>query len=75
MAGGDAARNAEIAEGIFEGETSAFRDLVLLNAGIRIWLAERAPSIGDGVDLARGAIFSGAAKRKLEALRVRKTGA
>ena len=75
MAGGDAARNAEIAEGIFEGETSAFRDLVLLNAGIRIWLAERAPSIGDGVDLARGAIFSGAAKRKLEALRARKTGA
>ena len=75
MAGGDAARNAAIAEGIFEGETSAFRDLVLLNAGIRIWLAERAPSIGDGVDLARGAIFSGAAKRKLAALRARKKGA
>lgn len=74
MAGGDADRNAEIAEGIFEGETSAFRDLVLLNAGVRIWLAERAPSIGDGVDLARGAIFSGAAKRKLEALKARKKG-
>jgi anthranilate phosphoribosyltransferase len=69
MAGGDAARNAAIAERIFEGEQGAHRDLVLLNAGIRIWLAERAGSIGEGIEAARTAIDSGAAKGKLGALR------
>ena len=66
MEGGDAAYNAAIARRILDGEPGAHRDLVLLNAGIRIWLAERAPSIGDGIDTARAAIESGAAARKLE---------
>jgi anthranilate phosphoribosyltransferase len=69
MAGGDAATNAAIAERIFAGESGAHRDLVLLNAGMRIWLAERAPSIGEGIELARKAIDSGAARAKLDALR------
>jgi anthranilate phosphoribosyltransferase len=69
MAGGDAAHNAAIAERIFVGEPGAYRDLVLLNAGARIWLAERANSIGEGIDAARVAIDSGAAGRKLEQLR------
>jgi anthranilate phosphoribosyltransferase len=69
MAGGTAAENAAVAERIFAGETGAHRDLVLLNAGVRIWLAERAPSIGDGVEMARQAIDSGAAKAKLDAIR------
>lgn len=67
MAGGDAATNASIAEGILAGETGAHRDLVLLNAGVRIWVAERASSIGDGIELARKAIDSGAARGKLAA--------
>lgn len=65
MDGGDAAYNAAIAERILAGEPGAHRDLVLLNAGIRIWLAERALNIGDGIDVAREAIDSGAAKQKL----------
>ena len=69
MAGGDAARNAAIAERIFAGEPGAYRDLVLLNAGIRIWLAGRAPGIGEGIDAARAVIQSGAARAKLEQLR------
>lgn len=69
MAGGDAAHNAAIAESIFEGEPGAYRDLVLLNAGLRIWLGERAPSIGEGIEAARAAIDSGAAARKLAELR------
>ncbi len=69
MAGGDAAHNAAIAEAIFAGEAGAYRDLVLLNAGIRIWLAERADSIGAGIELARTAIDSGAAREKLDAAR------
>jgi anthranilate phosphoribosyltransferase len=69
MAGGDAASNAAIAERIFAGEGGAHRDLVLLNAGIRIWLAERATSVGEGIELARRAIESGEARRKLDAVK------
>jgi anthranilate phosphoribosyltransferase len=69
MEGGDAAANAAIAERILAGEPGAHRDLVLLNAGLRIWFAERAESIGDGIELARQAIDSGAARKKLEEVR------
>jgi anthranilate phosphoribosyltransferase len=69
MAGGHAAHNAAIAERILEGETGAYRDLVLLNAGLRIFLAERAATIGEGIDRAREAIDSRAARSKLEAWR------
>lgn len=67
MAGGDAAMNASIARRILTGEPGAHRDLVVLNAGLRIWLAERAASIGEGIELARRAIDSGAARAKLDA--------
>ncbi len=72
MAGGDAARNAEIAARILDGEMGGHRDLVLLNAGIRIWLSEQAASIGEGIARAREALDSGAARAKLEALRQRR---
>ena len=69
MEGGDARHNAEIAESIFGGKKGAYRDLIVLNAGVRLWLAERAPDIAAGIDLARETIDSGAAADKLEALR------
>jgi anthranilate phosphoribosyltransferase len=68
MAGGDAAHNAEIARRIFSGEPGASRDLVLLNAGLRIYLTERAADVGEGIEKAREAIDSGAAQARLEAL-------
>jgi anthranilate phosphoribosyltransferase len=71
MAGGDAAQNAAIAVRIVEGGQGPHRDLVLLNAGLRIWLAERAGSIAEGIEKAREAIDSGAALAKLEAARAR----
>jgi len=71
MAGGDAAENARIAEGVLSGQKGGHRDLVLLNAGIRIWLAEGAESIGDGIEKARDAIDSGSARNKLDQLRAR----
>ena len=59
-----------IAERIFAGEPGAHRDLVLLNAGIRIWLAERAPDIAPGDRrLAREAIDTGKAAALLDAAR------
>jgi len=73
MAGGDAAENARIAEAVLSGERGGHRDLVLLNAGLRIWLAERAASIAEGIEKAREAIGSGAARDKLEQLQARNT--
>ena len=69
MEGGDARHNAEIAESIFAGQKGAHRDLIALNAAVRLWLAQRAPDIAAGLDLARQTIDSGAAAEKLEALR------
>ncbi len=71
MAGGDAGHNAAIAERILGGEHGAYCDLVLLNAGLRIYLAERAATIAEGIERARGAIDSGAAAAKLQQLRDR----
>jgi anthranilate phosphoribosyltransferase len=70
MAGGDSAENAASAVRVFEGEPGGHRDLVLLNAGVRIWLAERAQTIAEGIDKARESIDSGAAKSKLESLKI-----
>jgi anthranilate phosphoribosyltransferase len=56
---------------VLSGEPGGHRDLVLLNAGLRIWLAERASAIAQGIEKAREAIDSGAARQKLEDLRSR----
>jgi anthranilate phosphoribosyltransferase len=69
MSGGDAPENARIAESVLSGESSGHRDLVLLNAGLRIWLAERAASTAEGIEKAREAIDSGAAWAKLDQIR------
>jgi anthranilate phosphoribosyltransferase len=70
MAAGDSEENAAIAIRVLDGEPSGHRDLVLLNAGVRIWLTERAETIEDGIVMAGAAIDSGAAKAKIEALRI-----
>ncbi|MDD0812460.1 anthranilate phosphoribosyltransferase [Curvibacter sp. RS43] len=46
----------------------AARDIVLLNAGVALYAANVAPSMADGVKLARAALVSGAAKQRLSAL-------
>jgi anthranilate phosphoribosyltransferase len=71
MAGGDAAHNAAIALRILQGESGPYRDLIVLNAAVRIWLAERAETLVEGIEMARKAIDSGAALERLEALRRR----
>ena len=45
---------------------AAQRDLVLLNAGFRVWLAGRAPDVATGIERAREAVESGAARELLE---------
>jgi len=69
MRGGDAEKNAEILKGILSGKTGPKRDMVLLNAGAAIFLADRAKSLKEGVVLAAESIDSMEAMKKLEALK------
>lgn len=66
--GGDAVQNAEIIKRIFQGERSAYRDVVLLNAGACIYVSGFADSIADGVVMAARAVDSGRAAEKLNQL-------
>jgi anthranilate phosphoribosyltransferase len=69
LKGGDCMENASTLIGILQGEEGAKQDIVLLNAGCAIYAADKAGSIKEGIDLARGAVKSGKAMRKLELLK------
>ena len=69
LKGGDAEENAEILKGILSGKTGPKRDMILLNAGAAILLADKAKSLREGVVLAAESIDSMEAMRKLEALK------
>lgn len=66
--GGDLHTNAEIIRAILEGEKSARRDVVLINAAAALVAAGRADSLADAMPLAVQSIDSGAALEKLRAL-------
>ena len=68
LAGGDAAENAALLRAVVDGEPGPRLDIVLLNAGAALYIAEAAGSIAEGVDAARAAVASGAARAKLDAL-------
>lgn len=53
-------------ERALSGESGPARDIVILNAGAALYAAEVAGSIADGVERARAAIDSGAARAKLD---------
>ncbi|ELZ80665.1 anthranilate phosphoribosyltransferase [Haloferax gibbonsii ATCC 33959] len=70
VAGGTPQENAADLEGILTGDvTGPKRDLILANAGAAVYVADLADSLEEGVEVARDAIESGAAKAKLDALR------
>ncbi|WP_141434231.1 anthranilate phosphoribosyltransferase [Bacillus sp. 03113] len=66
--GGDAKENADILVRVLKGEKGAYRDTVLLNAGIGIFTGAKANTIEEGIKLAAESIDSGAALEKLEKL-------
>ena len=68
LAGGDAATNATLLRAVVDGEPGPRLDIVVLNAGAALYIAEAAGSIADGVEAARAAVASGAARAKLDAL-------
>jgi anthranilate phosphoribosyltransferase len=65
LKGDDAAYNAAAITGLMNGEKSAFRDIVLMNAGAAIHIAGKTETLASGVDAAASIIDSGKAKEKL----------
>lgn len=66
--GGDVGENARIIRAILQGEKSAKRDVVLLNAAAALVAAERADTLGEALPIAAHSLDSGAAGEKLERL-------
>lgn len=67
LIGGDAQTNAAIIRGVLGGQPGPALEVVALNAGAALWVAEASPSLADGVKLAREVIAKGLAKDRLEA--------
>ena len=68
LRGGGAAENAGYLREVLGGVEGPRLDIVLLNAGAALYIAEAAASIAEGVDKARAAVASGAARAKLDAV-------
>jgi anthranilate phosphoribosyltransferase len=69
LAGGDVRENGRIARAILQGEaTGAKADVVAANAGAALYVGGLAPSIREGVAIARAAIENGRAAEKLQQL-------
>jgi anthranilate phosphoribosyltransferase len=69
LAGGSAEENAAILESIFAGETGPRRDVVLLNAGAALVVAEVGVDLADGIAAARNALDTGMPRDLLARLR------
>ncbi len=68
LAGGDRARNHEIAIAVIQGEHGPRRDIVLVNAAAALLAAGRATDLQSGMKMAVQSIDTGAAWRKVEQL-------
>ncbi len=68
LMGGDAQENAAAIERLLSGEKGAYRDIVALNAGAAIVVAEKAANIKEGIAKALESIDSGAAREVLSKL-------
>lgn len=66
--GGDAAFNALAIQKLLNGEHSAYRDIVLINAASALVMCGKAATLDTGLVQAAASIDSGAAKNKLEQL-------
>ena len=66
--GGTPEENARDFRALLAGEPSAYRDAVLLNAAAALVVADAAPDLKGGVEMAATSIDSGAASAKIEAV-------
>jgi len=63
----DAAESMAMLRGVLDGVPGVAADIVALNAGTALYAADVVESIGAGIERARDAIASGAARAKMEA--------
>lgn len=66
--GGTPEENGAAFRALLNGEPSAYRDAVLLNAAAALLVAEKANDLKEGVEIARESIDSGAALKAVETL-------
>jgi anthranilate phosphoribosyltransferase len=66
LKGGDAAENAAIVRDVLAGTRGPRRDVVLLNAGVALFVGGRVDTIKEGIAAAASAIDSGAARERLQ---------
>ncbi|HMM47444.1 MAG TPA: anthranilate phosphoribosyltransferase [Thiobacillaceae bacterium] len=64
----DAAQAKDMLLGVLGNLPGPARDIVLFNAGAAIYVADRAATLGEGIEMARAVIASGAAREKLAQL-------
>lgn len=69
LKGGGPDRNAEIIMDVLSGKRGPARDIVLLNSAAAVVAGGKAASLGEGIAISRGAVDSGAAMQRLEALK------
>ncbi len=69
LQGGDAVMNASILQEVFAGRPGAIADALSFTAGAGLWIYGRAPSLIDGIQVARDALKEGKALQTLEKLR------
>lgn len=68
LVGGSPKENAEILKDVLSGKKGPQRDIVLMNASAAIIAAGKAETLDDAIHIARQAIDTGAAEKKLEDL-------
>ena len=68
LIGGTPDENAKALRGLLEGQTSAYRDIVILNAAAALFGGGQADSLSDGAAKAVQSLDSGAAMAKLDQL-------
>ncbi len=68
LKGADSKHNAQKLLALFEGEKSAYRDIVILNSAFALKLAGKVEEIVDGIELSKSIIDCGDAKKVLKNL-------
>lgn len=68
LVGGDAQQNAAALREVLDGNDSPYADAVTLNAAALLVVAGKAPTLHEGVALAKSVIARGEARKKLEQL-------
>ena len=68
LKGGDSEYNAQRLKELLDGQKDAYRDIVLLNSAAALVVADKAPDLSAGLDLAADSIDTGAAKTALQKL-------